>query len=620
MLSHQHQHRGRHRHAELQPGHHRQPPTATAVLVIGTDATQQVDKVRVTLDSGSATCFLPISFENISTPFSQGALNAVGYLPTDSDGTRTSGRKLSPAPEFDQPFPKVLLNVYAHSNGNACTPNSGGNAPSGVVSLDASAPNPTAYSLANNCDWTVEFLPSFADFKLEGLNTADLQCTASVRIKDRNGQALGNPIAGAPVTGDLPELGGGSFTLETSSTGLTYAGSLVGSIEFLGCLEVEYHNSSLVQIFDDAAPLGDLSYTISAAEDRAGATTCDGFEPPASQTQADGLVFADAPGVHSHYLNHSCDWVVTFTSTNECEALAVWNYTQDYDSSTNTDNSSLAYLDSVLADPASPGTLSVRLLQHHDPDHENGQSGFVYYLGSGTSTPGGLRYASDGAGAGGAAGPAPEADSPGGLPSAPGLYTGPGQPADANAPADPAAMAAVNALSLECVSDIAFESISGLEGPPMEIKATPTVTDSTSAAAATCHTSQSRLPDASTIRAAESFSLALNVKCSWNLEFKTTSATCRTRLHAKVFDNAATPASIATISGQQLVYDHRAHRQRQRPAIYALGRRCHHRRRHQVLQLLCPNGVGGCARHVCGRPDHGFAHAGRQRHELRGYQ
>ena len=432
--------------------------------------------------------------------------------------------------EFNLPFPSVQLNIYPHTTATSVPPhpNSNGNVPSEIIQLDAAVldtdsqadeltylPNTQSLKLANNCDWTVEFRSSFADFKLEGLElpdgtkTPDQLCSSSVRLKDHNGQMLGNPLVGAPNPADGSIVGGGAFILEASSSGLTYNGSLVSSIEFLGCLELEYYNSSMIQIFDDAAPAGDFSYTISAAEDGNGETTCEGFAPPASQSQADGLALTGVLGVYSHYLNHSCDWVVTFTNTNECEAIAVWNFTE---------GGSLEYLDSVLADPANPGTMSVRLHQHVD-------GGFVYFLGSGTTTLGGLRYASDGAGVN-SAGPTPEAA------------------------ADPEAMVAVNALSLECVSDIEFASISGLEGPTLDIRAesqtVPQVGDVTGAS--TCHTTQSRLPDASTIRAAESFRLPLNVKCSWDLEFKST--VCGTRLHAKVFDNASPPVQIGdTLEG-----------------------------------------------------------------------
>ena len=525
-------------------------------LLLGTDT---VEKVRVSFDTGSATCFLALNFVNVSTPFPTTSNEYHNpALPELNRQNPPQGQV-----EYDLPYPRMHLRLLPHNNGNACSPNSGGfvatkgDGTPKIVAIDAAAVNPSSrltylpnsedLKLAGNCDWTVEFTTDFYIVdEAEDMDITDtMECSSSARVKDRAGMALGNPVAGSPQVG-------GSFVLEASANGLTFTppggdATLVGSVEFLGCLEVEYRGSSLVQIFDDAAPAGDLSYTISPAEDGNGETTCDGFAPPASQTEADGLVTPGVPGSYAHYLNLSCDWVVTFTGTNECEAMAVWNF---------TDAGSLEYLDSVLADPANPGTLSVRLHQHHDPDHESGQSNFVYYLGSGTTTPGGLRYASDGAGTG-LAGPAPEADQAGGLPSAPGLYTGPGQQADINAPADSDTMVSVNALSLECVSDIEFSNISGLQGQLLNIKAaTPTVSDLTSTGAATCHTTQTRLPDASTLRSAESFVLALNVKCDWNVQFKM--ANCRrfiginnvrSRLQAKVYDNAATPVEIDTRDG-----------------------------------------------------------------------
>ena len=39
-------------------------PSSNGRLIIGADATKMVDKVRVTLNSGAATCFLPINFVN----------------------------------------------------------------------------------------------------------------------------------------------------------------------------------------------------------------------------------------------------------------------------------------------------------------------------------------------------------------------------------------------------------------------------------------------------------------------------------------------------------------------------------------------------------------------------
>ena len=142
-------------------------------------------------------------------------------------------------------------------------------------------------------------------------------CLAAAQVLGRNGERLGNPIGAGFLDGDsdkprddagaedpmgstfLP-FGGGSFMLQRSAAGLTYQGSLVGKVEFLGCLAYDYPDTVEFHIFDTTAPAGDLSYTIAPAT-QGGVPVCDGIAAPAAQTRADGLVFAEGPGSFAHF-------------------------------------------------------------------------------------------------------------------------------------------------------------------------------------------------------------------------------------------------------------------------------------------------------------------------------
>ena len=374
------------------------------------------------------------------------------------------------------------------------------------------------------------------------------------------GEPLGNPVAGSPLLG-------GVLNLEAGAAGLTYQGSRVGSVELDGCVPAEHPGTAVFQVFDDSGMPGDFTYEIAPVVD-GGVAACEGATP-AAQTKADGMVFAEALGVYQHLLSVSCDWEVTFTGVGECEAAAVWSFEGGEPGM----DGELTYVDSVLANPAVPGEVSLRLGQAarvreelaqpeggfpmddtmttEDPtDIDERQAAiedweaerllgpsFVYFRGSSAQPADALPV-----------GAQPEGDASGGLRS------GPGYEVDLNAPAGPGAMARVNAVSLECASVVEVTHFAGLQGPALEFSVrTPPVEASTQpvrsmnpvfeTSVTDCVATQDR-PPLSRLESGEAFRLALDRDCNWNVEFRSVSQACLAA--AQVFSDEATPTLLHT--------------------------------------------------------------------------
>ena len=560
-------------------------------------------------------CVLPVDFVNVSTPlpFSTEGDRADLDLPT---GRGTQANPLTGKEnvvEFDRPYPQVVLNVTPHDDGASCTPGTGSymvdNTNRQLVVVDAGAvstrhgrevlsydPGRQPLKLGETCDWQVEFHPGVnvdleSDEAAPGLvcvyndgvaanadraallasrayvstdcdnDLGGVACFAAAQVRGLAGEPLGNPVAGSPLLG-------GVLNLEAGAAGLTYQGSRVGSVELDGCVPAEHPGTAVFQVFDDSGMPGDFTYEIAPVVD-GGVAACEGATP-AAQTKADGMVFVGVPGVYQHLLSVSCDWEVTFTGVGECEAAAVWSFEGGEPGM----DGELTYVDSVLANPAVPGEVSLRLGQAarvrevvERPDDDDfpadepttttdpndiderqaaiedweaerllGPS-FVYFRGSSAQPADALPV-----------GAQPEGDASGGLRS------GPGYEVDLNAPAGPGAMARVNAVSLECASVVEVTHFAGLQGPALEFSVrTPPVEASTQpvrsmnpvfeTSVTDCVATQDR-PPLSRLESGEAFRLALDRDCNWNVEFRSVSQACLAA--AQVFSDEATPTLLHT--------------------------------------------------------------------------
>ena len=591
------------------------------------DTTKVIDKVRYTVGPTVSTndC---LTLVNVSTPLPIREDISPEVAQARLPATRGSkDTPLTEAVEFDRPFPKVLVDVVPHKNGADCSPGSNsfevarGNIielPAGVVDPDPEKltflPGSHSVALDKDCDWNIRFtsaagmtdlgaggrlcfdllntqgnphgpfdcrevdpssLVCFAKQLAENEDPAtgfplnptsegadcgpdgeELVCTSAARVLDTSGEQIGSWVAGSALVG-------GVFNLERDSSGLMYQNEVVGSVEFEGCLELDNPGTAPFQIYDDSGIAGDFSYTIQPS-------SCDGFVPPATQTKADGAVF-EVAGIYQHQLHRDCDWEITFNSTSECEAAALWSFNDD----------GLEYVDSVLAaDGATSVTVSLRQLQSAQLDEDTPQRssqeaiqdgevydalrGFAYFPGGSLPDPYTGNAKGELAGSGLPDGNAPEADEAGGQPSGPGL-----DPGLSNLPASPRSLKAVNAISLECASVIEFSGIMGLESPGLQLKvATPTVAEPTqpadpanpsfSTTLSTCVTTQQRLADpgrtgynviADSIvleSGTKPFSLALNRKCDWKLSVGQTPGNTSCRAAVKVMSADTPPTELET--------------------------------------------------------------------------
>ena len=590
------------------------------------DTTKVIDKVRYTVGPTVSTndCLtlvnmstpLPIR-EDISPEVAQARLPA-------TRGSKDT--PLTEAVEFDRPFPKVLVDVTPHKNGADCSPGSNsfevarGNIielPAGVVDPDPEKltflPGSHSVALDKDCDWNIRFasatgmtdlgaggrlcydlldtqddphgpfdcrevdpssLACFAKQLAENedpatgfpLNPAsegtdcgpdgeELVCTSAARVLDTSGEQIGSWVAGSALVG-------GVFNLEANSSGLTYLGTAVGSVEFEGCLELDNPGTAPFQIYDDSGIAGDFSYTIQPSG-------CDGFTPPATQTKADGAVF-EVAGIYQHQLHRDCDWEITFNATSECEAAALWSFNDD----------GLEYVDSVLAaDGATSVTVSLRQLQSNQFDDDTPQRsdqqaiqdgevydalrGFAYFPGGSLPDPFTGNAKGELAGSGQPGGNQPRPDEAGGLPSGPGL-----DPALSNLPASPRSLTPVNAISLECATVIELSGVMGVRSDGIELKvATPAVTEPTQPAKpanptfgttlTACVTSQLRLGDpyytgytrideSTVLESGDApISLALNRKCDWELSIAPVNSNCRTT--ARLLSAASSPVELGFV-------------------------------------------------------------------------
>ena len=561
---------------------------------VGSDDNKVIATFKATVDGADASCAagLPVRMVNVSMPlgyhFSRTGPDAEwNFLPglRPSPGMASTNR--DNVVEFDRQFPQVTLDILPHTAGAACTPAAGYVPdltndvvlPAGQVDDDAAKLNFTngsqSLALARNCDWRIGFLSGIG-VDVEFLTgQPDLVCYASAQVRDRDGMALGGPIAGAP---DL----GGYVDLNSGTQGLTYpaadgTATLVGSIDFEGCVPLEHPGSSEVMLYDDSGVAGDFTYTLTpaqrpkpqtAAQREAGdaleyETTCEGFEPPAAQSQADGLVFSGAPGARLHHLNNACDWVVEFTGASECEAGMLWQFGE----------TGLRFVDAVWGEPAAPGSpgsakVTLRLTQYHGDQLDHTQlgrgppslpaddpatdkvderklaqedrntaaaleSGFGFFVGSGNElTEGGVRHTNE--------------VRPAVLPAGVG----------AASISDLEGAQPVNAVSLECVSALDLSSSSGLQSPGLEIvaaspaEAAPDPSMDQVITPGGCVTHELR-PSVTT---QETLALPLLRGCDWTITFKSSEPTCRaaaevlgankTTLLQRVFQTSATAAEI----------------------------------------------------------------------------
>ena len=321
---------------------------------------------------------------------------------------------------------------------------------------------------------------------------------------------------------------------------MTYAGQEVASVEFLGCLDVDYPGTSVLQILDDTGLDGEFSYTITPAladpNNPNSDVLCEAADlvanPPATQNSANALALSGVSNLHQHYLSYDCAWDVTFTGKPACQdSVVVWRDAPD----------GLVFADAVT-DTHELGALRVRLVPRNrsllvsdpsakHPDRNTNQNvseelipGLGYYIGSG----GGQQLAADALSGGGSSG------------TGGGSAGLPGGPA-----ADEIDFVASPALSLECASEIEVASRSGLEGPGLELAVTSPGVAATTTAASACTTNQDRLPGFDRLEAAESFSLVLNRRCSWNITFKSRAETCSAAV--RILDTATPPALLDTL-------------------------------------------------------------------------
>ena len=481
---------------------------ATADLVLSGDATGEkitystntnvVDVVRLSVDNSDNTC---MPFVNISTPLS---ISVVSVRSEDYSAAKQN---------FDIKSPQIVLNLVAHDgSGAACTPGSGsfmpnqgsgnsGKEPGNIITVNAGVPNVVAdtytpgvvaQSLDRDCDWRVEFHSAVGELLPDDLLTCQtaapddytglnlqpaecdagdqLTCSAAAQVLGTDGTSLGNLV-------------GDSVNLTGTTNGFTYpaadgTATPVGSIEFSGCLEADNPGTSLIQIYDDSgAVAGDFSYTItpvlprdictdSTADcqgDHPHPVNCEGDAAPATQTKSDGVVFAVAPGVYQHLLSHACDWEVTFTGASACEAVSLWSYSAE-------GSGNLEYLDTLTAETdgtTTAGSLQVTLRRYFAAGQDS--PGFVYFPGSAGA---GMVDPRDPNALSLPPGNNPGADQGGGLKSNPGnlhLNSNPD-------PADSGAFQRLNALSLECASEIDFSMTAGMESPGIELLVTADVT------------------------------------------------------------------------------------------------------------------------------------------------
>ena len=583
---------------------------------LGSDAAKPIAVLRATVMASDTNCVFGVEFVNRSKPkpYAVGGLEALqAALPTPRG---TSGTPSDELPDLDYPFPKIALRLTPiNDDGTACTATARGPQPPGVFTLDALAVvrdannipvldaegNPSfvprqagassvldsavSYQLGDNCNWGVEFV-SQTEHSPADWDDNDPACFSRAQVLDRNGEPLGNPVGGLPDGGtlitprnaqgdedatgtDFGPFGGGAFVLESGTAGLEYAGELVGSVEFLGCLADDLAGTAEFQVHNGGGAGADggvagLTYTITPAQversvteaERAAGmavaykTTCDGFAPPPAQTQADGTWFAPAPDALTHWLNYRCDWDVTFTGTPECAAISVWGF----------DETGRVFLDSVQTLP-----LSIRLTQapsntglgeqplvenwdeadndfevanlgagqrlnlpeSYTPEDEDlgalPRGGFVYYVGSG----GGMRLAS-------------EALSEAGYPRVPA----------GSVDEDPQAVAVA---SLECVAAVELRNISGLEGPGLDVSIAPPArerdedgnvppydpslqcAEQEQPDGVTPAGNADRMHGISELQPSESFTVLLPVKCGWAITFGSQNASCA--VSARVLNN-----------------------------------------------------------------------------------
>ena len=514
-------------------------------LVATSGTTQVVRVVSYELDLAAANCVLPVEFINRSQP-----LGVSTVVIRDADGDPI----VPPIPSTLTSTlsgvvrqPRIGLNLTPlNDDGSACTADATGSTkPDGVAVIGAMEfatigegserravlneqgdytfiPQSQSYKLDKSCGWLVEFVSEASG--------ADAQCFTSAQVRGHNGQRLGHAVLGdfgdgEPDGGADGPFSGGALWLASGTSGLTYqaadgTATVVGSIEFLGCLEEDYPGTTAVQIVDDTGLAGNLSYTIAPVmvDGVSPPQAVCGFSdlvanPPPTQTNADALVptgFDSTEAVGNlffHYLNYDCDWEITFTGKPACQdAVTVWEDTAD----------GRVFADAVT-ETSEQGVVRVRLSQRHrsdpNPNNDTGEEltpGLGYLPGSGGSR----KLASDATGV------------PGGNSATPtGLEVLP-----------------VSALSLECASVIDFTSVSGLAGPGMELSVVSPGVAPTGSVASACVTNQDRLPGVSALEAAESFSLALNRRCAWNITFESPATTCSAAV--RVLDTATPPALI----------------------------------------------------------------------------
>ena len=518
--------------------------------------TQEVKVVRAVIQLDDPVCHPTVEFENRSQPFafSVGDLDAIkGALPTPRGTAENPSDEL---PELAQPFPRVVLQLTpVTAAGAACTTTNNSTKPAGVVALDAMrlevnannvpeltadgglqfSSNKAGWRLDKSCNWQVEFVSE--------VTGGNLDCFASAQAVGLDGTRLGNPVgAGAydgelrtprnaqgaedPAGTDFGPFGGGTLVLQSGTNGLTYQGSVVGKVEFLGCvgwessveldecirvvrpadvsasivagevegelvdcLEQDYSGQAEFHIRDLTDPVGDVRYTIAPAVAN-GLVQCVGVDSaPPTQTQADGVVFAEAPGSYAHFLDTRCEWEVTVARQTECDALGVWGARPDSGAEamdgSKLQDGHLVFFGSVTSD-----VLSVGLVPSVD-------------------------------------------DSPAG---------GPSMEDDTATP--------LVGLTLECVSVVDLRSVSGAWGPGLDIMVQPVARAQVGGQAppydpsVACERHQryplvadaDDLPTDDALLPRETIGVALNRDCGWEIEFQSRDDNCVTA--ARVLDAA----------------------------------------------------------------------------------
>ena len=512
-----------------------------------------VASVTLAANLSETACLLPVKFLNLSGPLGLADGNA---LRNDADqllaARETADDQL---PDLDLPLPRIGMSLSPQDDaGAACTTHMDSTKPSGTVTLDARgivttsegakenkpvlddqanyqllAPNSESYQLDKACNWQVEFVSEVGE--------TEAVCFSSAQLRGHDGARLGHAVLAGPYDGDLVDdndtpndrsddvvadgpFNGGFFTLASGASGLTYEGSPVGSVEFLGCLPEDYPRTAVVQIIDGTGVAGSLSYTIAPAVDELPQTaderdagepveyqsSCEAGAPvPPSQSLADGAVLSDITNLYQHYLSYDCDWEITFTGVPEClDSVTVWA----------EGGAGLEFADAVTETQGS-GLLQLRLTQRYNAGSSSGDNAaeatgtFGYYVGSG----GGRKLASD----------------------ATGVPAG-------NASDDPS-LVTLAALSVECASEVGFDSVSGLEGPGLELAVTSPGSAGVGSTASACVSNQDRLPGTDVLEAGgAAFKLPLNRSCAWNITFKSQATACLAA--ARVFDASTPPQPL----------------------------------------------------------------------------